>query len=193
MTSPSILVFAGSIRTGSFSAKLAALAAKELAVAGAEVRLISLADYPLPIYNADMEKDEGFPENARKLAQLFAKSQGVFVATPEYNHSLPPLLKNAIDWSSRPKLEAEYQHRGRVFGIGSTSNGMIGGARALIELRKVVVTAFGAIVLPQQVSVSQAGSAFDDSGHLVAEPPAKLLRTLCEQLVLMSGRIRPDV
>lgn len=192
MPDPNILVFAGSIRTGSFSAKLAALAAKELAVAGADVRLISLADYPLPIYNADIEKDEGFPDNARKLAQLIAKSQGVFIATPEYNHSLPPLLKNAIDWASRPKLEAEYKHRGRVFGIGSSSNGMIGGARALLDLRKVLVTAFGAIVLPEQVSISQAGSAFDESGHLVAEPPAKLLRSLCEQLVTLSARIRPD-
>lgn len=192
MSSPSILVFAGSVRIGSFSAKLAALAAKELAIAGAEVNLISLADYPLPIYNADMEKDEGFPENARKLARLIAHSQGVFIATPEYNHSLPPLLKNAIDWSSRPKLEQEYSLRGRVFGIGSSSNGLVGGARALVDLRKVLVTAYGAMIIPQQISVSQAGSAFDENGHLSAEVPAKLLKSLCESLVTMAGRYRPD-
>ena len=184
-----ILVFGGSIRTGSFSAKLAALAAKELAVLGAEVTLISLADYPMPIYDADLEAGEGIPENARKLARLLAGSQGAFIATPEYNHSLPPLLKNAIDWSSRPKLRSELKLRGRVFGVGSSSPGMIGGARALIELRKVIVTAYGGIVIPEQVSISQAKTAFDDSGYLVAEPPAELLRSLCQTLAELASRI----
>lgn len=192
MTSPNILVFGGSIRTGSLSAILAALAAKELAVAGADVTLISLADYPLPIYNGDIEANDGFPENARKLAQQIARHQGVFIATPEYNHSLPPLLKNAIDWVSRPKLQAEYKHGGRIYAIGSTAPGMVGGARALIDLRKVLPTALGAWVLPSQVSISLAKDAFDDSGHLVAEPPAKLLRSVCEQLVVSADRFRPE-
>ena len=96
-----ILVFAGSIRTNALSAKLAALAAKELALAEAQVTHISLADYPLPLYDGDLEQDRGVPENATKLARLIAASQGVFIATPEYNNSLPPLLKNAIDWISR--------------------------------------------------------------------------------------------
>lgn len=191
MTPPNILAFSGSTRTGSFSAKLAALAAKELALLGADVTLISLGDYPLPIYNADMEKDEGFPENARKLAKLIATCQGLFIATPEYNHSLPPLLKNAIDWASRPKLAAEYKHRGRVCAIGSTSNGMVGGARALIDLRKVLATALQAIVIPQQVSVSLSGDAFDENGQLVAEPPANLLRSVCQTLFDLSARIGP--
>ncbi len=189
MANPDILVFGGSIRIGSFSAKLAALAAKELALIGAEVTLISLGDYPLPIYNADLEKNEGIPENARKLARLIAGSQGVFIATPEYNHSLPPLLKNAIDWASRPKLAAELNHRGRVYGIGSTSNGMIGGARALIDLRKVLATALGAIVVAEQVSVSLGAQAFDEAGHLTAEPPAKLLQAVCRRLVDLAVRL----
>ncbi len=192
MAEPEILVFGGSIRTGSLSAKLAALSAKELALIGAEVTLISLADYPLPIYNADLEKGEGIPENARKLAGLIAKSRGVFIATPEYNHSLPPLLKNAIDWASRPKLTAEFNHRGRVYAIGSSSNGMIGGARALIDLRKVLATALGALVIAEQVSVSLANAAFDDSGHLIAEPPAKLLRMVCQSLVDKAACFWPD-
>jgi NAD(P)H-dependent FMN reductase len=190
-TPPRILVFAGSIRTGAFSGRLAALAAKELALEGAEVTLISLADYPLPIYNADMEKNEGFPENARKLAKLIQAQQGIFIATPEYNHSLPPLLKNAIDWTSRPRLGAEIPLRGRVFGIGSTSDGMIGGARAAIDLRKVLATAYGAIIVPEVISVSQAGSAFDEAGHLIAEPPAKLLKIVCRKLVELAGRLGP--
>jgi len=191
MANPDILVFGGSIRTGSYSAKLAALAAKELALTGAEVTLISLGDYPLPIYNADLEKNEGIPENARKLARLIAGSQGVFIATPEYNHSLPPLLKNAIDWASRPKLTAEFNHRGRIYAIGSTSNGMIGGARALIDLRKVLATALGAIVVAEQVSVSLGGEAFDEAGYLVAERPATLLQTVCRQLVDLAVRLGP--
>ncbi len=191
MTNPDILVFGGSIRTGSFSAKLAALAAKELAVLGAEVRLISLGDYPMPIYNGDMEKDEGFPENAHKLARLIAASQGVFIATPEYNHSLPPLLKNAIDWVSRPKMATEHKHRGRIYGIGSSSNGMIGGARALMDLRKVLVTAVQALVIPQHISISNGGSAFDEDGHLVAPQAADQLRLVCQALYDLSARIGP--
>lgn len=188
MAQTKVLVFAGSTRSGSFSGKLAALAAKEIALLGAEVSLISLADYPLPIYNADLEKDEGIPENARRLAKLIQVHQGVFIATPEYNHSLPPLLKNAIDWSSRPKLTAELHHRGRVYAIGSTSDGMIGGARALIDLRKVIATAYGALTIPEQVSVSQAKSAFDDYGNLTVEAPLTLLRTVCSRLVEIASR-----
>jgi len=191
MTPPNILAFGGSTRTGSFSAKLAALAAKELALLGADVTLISLGDYPLPIYNGDIEKDEGVPKNAHRLAKLIATSQGVFVATPEYNHSLPPLLKNAIDWASRPKLAAEYKHRGRVYAVGSTSNGMTGGARALIDLRKVLTSALQAIVIPQQVSVSLSAQAFDEAGQLSAEPSANLLRGVCQALFDLSTRIGP--
>lgn len=191
MANPDILVFGGSIRTGSYSAKLAALAAKELALLGAEVRLISLGDYPLPIYNADIENNEGFPENAHKLARLIAASQGVFIATPEYNHSLPPLLKNAIDWVSRPKMAAEHKHRGRIYGIGSSSNGMIGGARALMDLRKVLVTALQALVIPQHISISNGGTAFDEHGHLTVQQAADHLRVVCQALYDLSARIGP--
>lgn len=188
MAATRILVFGGSTRTGALSAKLAALAAKEIGLLGAEVTLISLGDYPLPIYNGDLEKDEGIPENARKLGRLIQTHQGVFIATPEYNHSLPPLLKNAIDWSSRPKLTAELHHRGRVYAIGSTSDGMIGGARALIDLRKVIATAYGALTIAEQVSVSQAKTAFDDNGNLTQEAPLTLLRTVCARLVEVASR-----
>src|SRR5882757_2132217 len=156
MAATKILVFGGSLRTGSLSAKLAALAGKELALLDADVTRISLGDYPLPLYDGDLEAQKGVPENATKLARLFAAQAGIFIATPEYNHSLPPLLKNAIDWVSRIKAAAGIAYQGRVFGIGSTSNGFIGGARALLDLRKVLVTAVAAIVVPEQVSISRA-------------------------------------
>lgn len=190
MTSPKILVFAGSIRTGALSAKLAALAAKELALADAEVTRISLADYPLPIYNGDLEAEKGIPENAVKLAKLIAAHEGVFIATPEYNNSLPPLLKNTIDWVSRNKGGPNgIPFRNKVYGIGSTSDGFIGGARALIDCRKVVQAGLGAILIPEKIEISRAQDAFDEAGELIPEPPAKLLKTLCRHLVELSRRL----
>jgi NAD(P)H-dependent FMN reductase len=187
---PKILVFAGSIRSGALSAKLAALTAKELAIADADVTKISLADYPLPIYNGDLEAEKGIPENANKLARLIAEQQGVFIATPEYNNSLPPLLKNTIDWVSRIRAGASgIPYRNKVYGIGSTSDGLVGGARALIDLRRVVLTAVGAILIPEKIEVNRAQDAFDESGEFVAEAPAKLLKSLCRHLVDLSRRL----
>lgn len=182
MAAPKILVFAGSTRTGSFSAKLAAAAAKELALNDADVTLISLGDYPMPIYDGDLETDKGVPENAKKLARQIAAHQGVFIATPEYNNSLPSLLKNAIDWVSRIN-EDEINCRERVYGLGSSSPGPYGGARALLDLRKVLMNAIGAIIIPYKVEVTRAGDAFDESGNLVAEIPMKNLTSLSKNLV----------
>ena len=184
-----ILVFAGSIRTGALSGKLAALAAKELALADGDVTRISLADYPMPIYNGDLEKEKGVPEAATRLARLIATSQGVFTATPEYNNSLPPLLKNTIDWISRIEPTGTTKYRDKVYGIGSTSDGLIGGARALIDLRRVVLTAVGAILIPTKIEISRAQDAFDESGELIAEAPSKLLKRLCRQLVDLASRL----
>jgi chromate reductase len=190
MTAAKILVFSGSIRAGALSGKLADLAAKELALADGEVTKISLSDYPLPIYDGDLEKQKGVPENAQKLARLIAAHQGVFIATPEYNHSLPPLLKNSIDWVSRIRpASSGINYRNRVCGIGSTSDGMIGGARALLDLKKVLATAWGAILVPEKVEISRAQDAFDDAGELIAERPAKLLKTLVRRLVELAARL----
>ena len=131
MTPPKILVFAGSIRSGALSAKLAAVAAKEIALADAEVTQISLADYPLPLFNGDIETEKGVPENATKLARLLVAHQGAFIATPEYNHSLPPLLKNTLDWISRIKHTGTIPYRHKVYGMGATSDTRFGGARAI--------------------------------------------------------------
>jgi len=141
MRSPKILVFAGSIRTGSFNARLAALAARELALLNIDVTRISLVDYPLPLYNGDLEAEQGAPYNAVQLKQLFGRHHGVFIASPEYNASITPLLKNMLDWISRvrelpePPLAA---YRQRVFALGAASNGTYGGYRSLIALRHVL-------------------------------------------------------
>ena len=188
MSSARILVFAGSIRSGAFSGKLAALAAKELALNDADVTRISLADYPLPIYDSEFEKDKGVPENARKLARQIAAHQGVFIATPEYNNSVPPLLINTIAWIGRIKND-EIAYRHRVYGIGATAPGPVGGARALIDLRKIAMIGLGAIAIPEKVEIGGANEAFDESGKLTAEDPANSLKVLCKHLVEFARRL----
>jgi NAD(P)H-dependent FMN reductase len=190
MTGPTrILVFAGSIRSSALSAKLAAVAAKEIARLDTEVTTISLADYPLPIFDGDFEDGKGGPENATRLAKLIVAHQGAFIATPEYNHSLPPLLKNTLDWISRIKHTGTMPYRHKVYAMGATSDGRFGGARAIIELRKVLATSLGGIVLPSRIEVPMAQDAFDESGELIQEINAKMLKVVCRQLVDFAGRL----
>src|SRR6185437_14211866 len=129
-----VLVFAGSIRTGSHNARLAALATKELLLAGADVTRISLADYPMPLYDGDLEGSSGAPGNAYKLKALMMAHQGVFIASPEYNASMTPLLKNALDWISRVRERGEEPlaaYKNRVFAIGAASDNPYGGMCSL--------------------------------------------------------------
>lgn len=183
MSAARILVFGGSIRTGSWSAQLAGLAAKELALLDVEVSLISLADFPLPIYDGDLEARKGVPENAKKLRAMMNAHRGVYIATPEYNASVPPLLKNAIDWVSRSGAGGEDPFKRCIFAIGATSNGRFGGYRALIALRQVLELGLHALVIPEQVALSHVGEAFDEAGNLKDERVAKLLRASLNRLI----------
>jgi NAD(P)H-dependent FMN reductase len=183
MAQAKILVFAGSIRTGAFSQKLAGLVAKELALLDAEPSLISLLDYPMPLYDGDLESREGAPEAAKRLRRLMLAHRGVFIATPEYNASTPPLLKNALDWVSRAKEPSSDPFKGRFFAIGSTSNGRFGGYRALVALRQTLELGLGATVLPEQVAISEAAQAFDEHGGLKDVRQAALLRAALMRLI----------
>jgi chromate reductase, NAD(P)H dehydrogenase (quinone) len=186
MPIPKVLVFAGSIRTGSFNARLAAIAAKEIARAEAEVTRISLLDFPLPLYDGDHEARSGPPENAVKLKRMFCAHQGVFIASPEYNASLAPLLKNTIDWISRVREKQEpplSAYRNRVFALGAASNGTLGGMRSLMALRQSLELGCGALVIPEQIAVREASHAFDENDELKDERGAALLRTLARRLV----------
>jgi chromate reductase, NAD(P)H dehydrogenase (quinone) len=186
MRRPKILVFAGSIRTASFNARLAALATKELALLNADATRISLVDFPLPLYDGDSEAESGPPQNAVKLKRLFDIHHGVFIASPEYNASITPLLKNTLDWVSRvrgaqePPLAAYKQ---RVFALGAASNGTYGGYRSLIALRHVLELGCGALVLPDQIAVREAATAFDSMDNLRDEANANRLRTVLGRLV----------
>jgi len=189
MSNPRILVFAGSIRTGSFNASLAALAAKELALAGADVTHISLQDFPMPIYDGDAEAASGPPENAIKLKRMMMTHPGVFIASPEYNASVTPLLKNTLDWISRVRDGKETPlaaYKNRVFALGSASNGQFGGMRSLLALRQVLEIGCGALVSPEQVSVSRAADAYDEMGHLKDERTANALRAVVRRLIDMA-------
>jgi chromate reductase, NAD(P)H dehydrogenase (quinone) len=186
MRRPKILVFAGSIRTGSFNGRLAALAAKELALLAADVTRISLADYPLPLYDGDAEAAGGAPENAKRLKRQFAAHHGIFIASPEYNASITPLLKNTLDWVSRVREAGEQPRaafRDRVFALGAASNGTYGGYRSLIALRHVLELGCGALVLPDQVAIRNAASAFDEAENLRDAGDGDRLRSMLARLV----------
>ncbi len=188
MPAPKILVMAGSIRTGSFNARLAALAAKELTLLDADVTHVSLIDYPMPIYDGDDEAKSGPPENAVKLKRLMSLHRGVFITSPEYNASIAPLLKNTLDWVSRVCEEGEPAlavYRNRFFALGAASNGAYGGYRSLIALRHVLELGCGAIVLPDQVAVREAATAFDEKDNLRDERTAITLKQVLRRLVDM--------
>ncbi len=196
MTIPKILVFSGSVRSGSFNASLAAAAALELARQGADVTRISLGDYPLPIMDEDLEASGGIPGEALALGRIIAAQDGLFVASPEYNASIPPLLKNAIDWTSRirPDRGGTFEPwREKRVALGSASNGRFGGARALYHLRAVMM-AVGAEVISGQCVVAQAAGAFDADGSFVDERTASALTSTCRSLIRHAAAFgRPDL
>lgn len=192
MSLPKILVFAGSIRSGSHNARLAALATKELVLAGADVTRISLVDYPLPLYDGNLEATSGPPANALKLKQLISAHRGVFIASPEYNASVTPLLKNTIDWISRVRERGEQPlaaYRNRVFAIGGASDGAYGAMRSLMALRHVLELGCGALVIPEQIAVMRASEAFDEMDNLKDERAAAMLKRLAQRLTDMAREI----
>ncbi|GGB48105.1 FMN reductase [Roseibium aquae] len=186
MRNPNILVFSGSVRSGSFNGKLAALVAKKLALADATVTHISLKDYPLPLYDGDLERETGVPASAQQLKRLMVAQDGVFIACPEYNAGVTPLLKNAIDWVSRlnnPGEPPSVAFKNRVFTIGAASPGAFGGMRGLIGMRTILEVGLGAHVLPQMVSVPHAASAFTDKGDLTDERADTQAEALVKALI----------
>lgn len=186
MAALKILVIPGSLRTGSFNARLAAVAAKELALLDVEVTLISLADYPLPIYDGDLEIKFSAPANAVNLKRMIGSHHGVLIISPEYNSSVPPLLKNAIDWVTRVRDRGEtfgQVFRERVFAIGAASDGKFGGLRVLMALRQILALGCGATVIPKQMSLSFADQAFDDMDRFKDPADAEQLRGTLRQLI----------
>ncbi|MGR9053021.1 MAG: NADPH-dependent FMN reductase [Gammaproteobacteria bacterium] len=167
---PKILAFSGSARKDSYNQKLVNIAAAGAQKAGAEVTVVSLADYDMPIFNQDLEQAEGMPVQARAFKELLIAHDGLLIASPEYNSAFSPLLKNAIDWASRkegdePPLLA---YRGKVAAIMAASPGALGGLRGLVFLR-MLLSNIGITVLPEQQAVPHAAKAFHSDGNLIDE------------------------
>ena len=167
MSKPRILAFAGSARNDSWNHRLVQIAAEGARTGDAEVTVLNLRDYPLPLFDQDLEQEQGPPENATKLKQLFLDHDGLLISSPEYNSSITPLLKNTIDWVSRP-VEDEAPlaaYTGRVAALMAASPGGLGGLRGLVHLR-AILSSIGVIVLPDQIAVPRAFEVFDDDGQL---------------------------
>jgi len=160
-----ILVIAGSVRTGSHNAALAALAARRIEAAGGEARLTSLADFPVPLYDGDLQAEHGVPDGAHHLAALLAEYDGVVIVSPEYNYSMPGNLKNLIDWLSRIKPWPTVGVNGMLM---SASPGAVGGHRGLIALR-VPLEGLGARLHPDMFCLANADQAFTADGDLADE------------------------
>ena len=185
MTPPRLLAFSGSLRAASYNQKLATLAANAARDAGAEVTLISLRDFRMPLFDEDLEREEGLPEAAQKLKALFASHDGLIIASPEYNSTITAALKNAIDWVSRATSEDETPLSalsGKTAAILSASPGGYGGARSLVQLRPFLEN-IRIKVLPDQVSVPTAYEAFTEDGQLVDPELAAAVKALGEKLV----------
>lgn len=166
-STPKILAFAGSTRIDSYNKKLVKIAAAGAKAAGAEVTYIDLRDLPLPLFDEDLEAEQGLPANARTFKDLLISHQGLLIASPEYNSSLTAVLKNAIDWASRPAPnEAPLAaFAGKVAAILSTSPGALGGLRGLVHLRSILGN-IKVLVLPDQIAVPKAYEAFNPDGTL---------------------------
>ena len=191
MSALRILVIPGSLRTGSHNAKLAMAAAYEFAQAGVDVTRISLGDFPLPIYDGDLQAKSGVPKNAINLKRMMGSHHGVVIVTPEYNSSVPPLVKNTIDWITR--VQDPHESRGQVFrekpfALAAASEGRLGGTRALAALR-LILSACHATVVPNQLALSFADQAYDDMDRLKNQADIEALKALVRQLIEVSQRM----
>ena len=193
-TAPQILVFAGSTRAGSWNRKLAAQAAHMARAEGAAVTHVELSDFELPLYNAELEAN-GMPVAAMRLKEIFHAHPAWIICSPEYNGSYTGLLKNTIDWVSRPVnghpewANGTRPFAGKVVGLLSASPGALGGLRSLEHLAPLLRT-LQCWVAPKQFAVSRAGEAFDPDGQLASEAARASVRAVVEQVLVAGHRLQ---
>ena len=191
MKSPKIVAFAGSTRLESLNKKLLHVAAEAAIAAGADVTVVDLRELALPLYDGDAETAAGLPAGAKHFKALLRECDGLLIAAPEYNSSITGVLKNAIDWASRPETENEPRlvaFRGKTAAIMSASPGMLGGLRGLVTLRSILGN-IGVLVLSDQVAISQAHEAFDEKGALKDKHKAEQVAGVAKDLVELLGKI----
>ncbi len=190
-----LLFFAGSVREGSFNKKLALLGRHIAEANGIEAVFVDLKDYKMPLYDGDLEAAEGPPERARAFKALLGEYQGVFIASPEYNSSITPLLKNTLDWVSRVRAKGETGlevYKSRVFAISGASPGYYGAMRSLLTLRQILEVGIGATVIPQQLALPRAGDAFDADGSLKDKAQQEMLKGVVEALAIAARKFAPS-
>ena len=187
---PKILAFAGSTRTESLNKKLIACAARYAEQAGAEVTLIDLRDYPMPLYDGDFEQQHGLPEFAMRMFGLMKTHHGMLLSCPEYNSAISAVLKNTIDWVSRPVPgEASLAaFRNKTAGLLSATPGSLGGLRTLASVRSILGN-LGVFVLPRRFGLGSAGSAFNEEGELINESAQNNAAAVARQLVNATARL----
>jgi len=185
-----ILAFAGSARRDSFNQQLAAAAARAIESAGLPCTLISLRDYPLPLYDGDLEAAEGLPTNAAALRQLFADHDGLLIASPEYNSSISPLLKNVIDWVSRSESGTPdiSPYKNKVAALLAASPGRLGGLRGLVTVRSILGN-IGVTVIPEQFALGEAHTALTGEGELADDADRGRVAALAQYLVRTVSRL----
>jgi chromate reductase, NAD(P)H dehydrogenase (quinone) len=177
-----ILVFAGSLRKESLNKKLAQMAAKIAVQHGAEVTFIDLKDYPMPLYDGDVEEAGGLPENALKLKELFAVQHGFIIASPEYNSAFSPLLKNTLDWLSRPSKGSAEPYKNKHALMLAASTGGFGGIRGFVHLRLLLST-LQLTVSPEQFAFPNAHEAFDNENNFKDEAILRRLSGIIERFL----------
>ncbi len=187
---PKILAFAGSSRIDSFNKKLVQFAIAGARNAGAEVRYVDLLDYPMPLFNEDLEKQEGLPPKVVEFKHLLREHQGFLISCPEYNGSITPLLKNTIDWASRPELNEKPLScfKGKVAALLATSPGGLGGIRGLVHVR-AILEGIGVFVIPEQKAIPNAGQAFDELGQLKDERQAQGVLAIAQKLTEVTTKL----
>jgi len=185
-----VLAFAGSTRRDSLNKKLVKFAADKARGAGGEVTLIDLRDFALPLYDGDLEEAEGAPANANKLYEMMKLHGALLLSCPEYNSSISGVLKNAIDWVSRPRPGEPplVAFGGKVAALLSASPGALGGLRGLSHVRSILQN-IGVLVIPNQVSVPNAHKAFAESGELIDEGLSKKVNRLALELVDVTRKL----
>lgn len=191
--SPKILAFAGSTRDGSFNKKLVAIAAQAATKAGAEVTLLDLKEYPMPLFDQDYEAQKGMPKSAKDLKALMVASDGFLIASPEYNSSITGVLKNTLDWVSRDPKEDDNEpliaFKGKVASIMSASPSGLGGLRGLVHLRAILGN-IGVLVLPTQKSIPHSHKAFNDDNSLKDKKQQAAIETQGAELVSLIRKLK---
>lgn len=185
-----LLCLPGSLRQDAFSKQLARAACKLAEAAGAAATFVDLRDYAMPLYDGDLEAANGLPEAAVRLRAVVQQHDALLVVSPEYNASIPAVLKNALDWLSRPHAAAPgvSVFHGKVAGLLSSSPGALGGLRGLVHLRQILMN-LGLLVITEQFALGNAGAAFAADGALLDGKHAAGVQKVLQRLLQVAARL----